>query len=198
MNNQYFRKDVYWNYQWFWGILGFVVGSGLVIFFVQHKSFNSWMWLIIILMILALAGLVIERKYLYLAIKENNFIISRVFWKNIIPIPAVIEFSYQYRITTYVLVIKYEKEGKIKEKEFIIENYNTNTILEMNESLKKVNPKIEIVIDEGSNKFLEQNKNVHKKAPTTKKEWITFSIKWFLVGLVATFVILYILVPRSK
>lgn len=180
-------------------VVSFVSSIALVVPLANNKSLldERFYWAAA-LFLFGIIYSILDRRYHYLTFDDSNLIINRLFRIAVVlPTSQLKKLSYESRAVTHVLVITYFKNGVEQSKDYEIRSHSTNTLIDLNEILRRFNPKLEISVDESSQKFLEDNKNLYLKNPTTKIGWLWFLVKWFLIGLIVCSAFVYWFVPKK-
>lgn len=121
----------------------------------------------------------IGRYFLYQSVSNSTVIFNYILFKKKIPIKDIYELSYEQRPAWRYLVIKYtDEKGNERQKEWSVDFNDPIDIRKLNDKLTKINSNIEIKFDEEFTKFMEEKKDLHKKAPTSAIGWIWFALKW--------------------
>lgn len=174
-----FQEGLYKTWKSFFVALGLFWPAYLFGAILRGRSLNDYPFWGNMLVIFVPFTVPFIRYFLYQSIQNTNFIFNYILYKKKIPIQNILSLSYEQRPAWRYLVLAYtDEKGNETEKEWSVDFHDPIDILRLNEELQKINPSIKISFDDKFQQFMEKQKDIHKKAPTSVIGWIWFAMRW--------------------
>ena len=188
------KLDLYLIYRRNCLIIGFLLGYGFIKSFVTSKPVvDAKMLLGTSLLLLACIAPLITRELTVLGIRRRE-VIMRTGWRTVtIPTEAIRRFACVSNAVTSVVSVSYLKDGNPRTVEYDVLGYNRKSITTLIGRMRELRPDLEIIIDSGFQRFIDQGRNWERRMPSTPRGWLLFLVQWVLIAFTVTSVFMYAL-----